>query len=470
MCVTSSCRQYATETELTRQDPPTEYPHHVPQRGPNAGRYETMPIDFWTCGFFPGSLYALLERINKYPLSMAPTVKDGVSLAALRARLEMLGRAWSDPIHREARLTNTHDMGFIMMPHMRRRWEMYHDQAALDTMVTAACSLYTRFDARSAAIRSWDEMVWSKTPHVTGMDDNFIVIIDSMCNIELLFYAAAHAGMPHLAHAATVHAHTLLRSHLRPEPRSHRRGYAGTLYSTHHMVVFDTRTGAIKQRRTCQGYSDSSTWSRGQAWAILGFAQTYLWTGCAEFLDAACGLAQYFLHRMETSPPEFDVEVEAELEGPLADDVGGRVRCRTAGRYVPLWDFDAPPPDDGMLIRDTSAASCAANGMLAIAEAFQRSGSYEVAAEYIEYGKLIVRDTMALSLAVERARVVANAEDLGDPAGADVIPGQRFDGILKNATVVNNAMSYRRLFDHGLVYADYFLLEFGNQLLRMGLA
>ncbi|KAH6689796.1 Six-hairpin glycosidase-like protein [Plectosphaerella plurivora] len=417
------------------------------------------PVDFWTCGFFPGSLYALSERINLHPLSLASTVENGATLTALRGCLEKLGRAWSDPIHGEARLTNTHDLGFIMMPHMRRRWEMYHDQAALDTIITAACSLYTRFDARPAAIRSWDEMVWTKEGHVTGMDENFIVIIDSMCNLELLYYAAAHSCQAHLARAATAHARKLLRSHLRPESKSHRRqGYSGTLYSTHHMVVFDTQTGVIKQRRTCQGYSDSSTWARGQAWAILGFAQTYLWTGCAEFLDAACGLAQYFLHRMETSPPEVEVAV-------TSPDTG---QSGTSGRYVPLWDFDAPLPDDGVPIRDTSAATCAANGMLVIAEGLQRNGRYEAAGEYIEYGKLIIRDTLALSLAGERAQLVANSA--GGLTGADVIQGLRFDGILKNATVANNGMCCQRLYDHGLVYADYFLLEFGNRLLRMGLA
>jgi hypothetical protein len=422
------------------------------------------PIDFWTCGFFPGSLYALLERIKNHPLSMASTIKKGVSLTALRAYLETLARAWSDPIHSEARLTNTHDLGFIMMPHMRRRWEMYHDQTALDTIITAACSLYTRFDARPAAIRSWDEMVWTKheASHVTGMEENFIVIIDSMCNLELLYYAAAQSGQAHLARAATIHARTLLQSHLRLESKGHRRkGHSGALYSTHHMVVFDTQTGTIKQKRTCQGYSDSSTWSRGQAWAILGFAQTYLWTGSAEFLDAACGLAQYFLHRMETSPPE----VEVDLAVPENTDLGG---CKRAGRYVPVWDFDAPLPDDGVPIRDTSAATCAANGMLAIAEAFQRCGRYEVAAEYIEYGKLIIRDTLALSLAAETARVVD--DEAGGLVGVDVVQGQRFDGILKNATVANNELGYQKLYDHGLVYADYYLLEFGNRLLRMGLA
>jgi hypothetical protein len=53
----------------------------------------------------------------------------------------------------------------------------------------------------------------------------------------------------------------------------------------------------------------------------------------------------------------------------------------------------------------------------------------------------------------------------------DVEPGQRFDAILKHATVCFNAQSVEtsRGSDTGLVYADYYLVEFGTRLLRMGL-
>jgi hypothetical protein len=44
--------------------------------------------------------------------------------------------------------------------------------------------------------------------------------------------------------------------------------------STWHVVDYDETTGRVIRKRTAQGYSDSSTWARGQAWALYGFANS----------------------------------------------------------------------------------------------------------------------------------------------------------------------------------------------------
>ncbi|CAH0020012.1 unnamed protein product [Clonostachys rhizophaga] len=153
-----------------------------------------------------------------------------------------------------------------------------------------------------------------------------------MCNLELLFYAASHEWYDYLSEAATTYARTLLRTHLRKEPTRRREGYDGMLYSTYHVVNFVPSAGDIKEVRTTQGYSPESTWSRGQAWAILSYAQTYNWTKEDDFLVVACGLAEYFLLRMEDSPACAEI---------LQTD-GDSTSSEKAGRFVPLWDFDAP--------------------------------------------------------------------------------------------------------------------------------
>jgi hypothetical protein len=79
-----------------------------------------------------------------------------------------------------------------------------------------------------------------------------------------------------------------------------------------------------------------------------------MWAKDKKFLQASCRLAEYFLHRLETSPS--CVEIIAG-EG-LVDDASSR---HHRGRYVPLWDFDAPIDDVANPTRDSSAGAIAAN-------------------------------------------------------------------------------------------------------------
>ncbi|KAH2670061.1 hypothetical protein KXV96_003668 [Aspergillus fumigatus] len=426
---------------LDNNDPPTEYPEFVPQKGPSTGRYVLRESSFWTCGFFPGLLYILLERAIQYP-SAFPYLGHPHSLdpASLRDHLVALCTKWTAPIYPMSLRTDTHDLGFILAPSLRRSWELTANPNSLRALLTGAQSLASRFVPATGAIRSWDVLRQSDVD-ITSLETDCLVIIDSMMNLDLLYYAAAHLG-PQLAAIATTHAKTLLHSHLRREtiPGTARAGY-----STIHVVNFDPATGAIKERRTAQGYAADSTWARGQAWAITGYAQTYAWTRDRQFLDVAIGLAEYFLARLEGAPPC----VEQRVDG------------RRVGRYVPLWDFDAPV-DEASPLRDSSAGVIAANGMLLLSQALVGADD-GLARRFREAAMRIVSETVECSYSREEARLVDGGKQVED------VSGSRFDAILRNATANHNAKDLDRYSDHGLVYADYYLLEFGNQLLKLGL-
>ncbi|KXJ89303.1 Six-hairpin glycosidase-like protein [Microdochium bolleyi] len=439
------------QKQLDSNTPPTSYPHHVLQSGKGAGLYLSKPIDFWTCGFFPGSIYSLLERVNKYPESVRTGTKDAIDLPALRRRLEVLGRTWSDPIHAEARLTNTHDMGFIMLPHMRPRWEMYHDEAALATIITAANNLATRFDPVVGAIRSWDPEIWQLVTGGKGRKQNYIVIVDSLMNLDLLYYAAAQTGNRYLSEVATSHARVVLGTHLRPEPKLWRAGYTGMLYSSRHVINFDAATGDVAERLTAQGFSADSTWSRGQAWAITGFAQCYRWTRQPRFLDAACGLAEYFLLQLELAPPCVERLVSGEI----------------VGRHVPVWDFQAPIENEDAPLRDTSAGVVAAYGMLLLSQILSTQGQAALGVRYFDSAIRIVQETLKMSLSKPLERLTIGEDGLYTGVGGRE-GCETFDAILRNATVAASPTLPIKVADCGLVYADYFLIEFGTQLLRMG--
>jgi hypothetical protein len=63
---------------------------------------------------------------------------------------------------------------------------------------------------------------------------------------------------------------------------------------TAHEAVFNRNDGAFRSRATQQGYSPFSTWTRGLAWAMLGYAEEleFFKTIPAPAFLAACGLAK----------------------------------------------------------------------------------------------------------------------------------------------------------------------------------
>jgi hypothetical protein len=423
---------------------PNAFPEIVPQEEGHTGWYSLREAEFWTCGFFPGTIHCILERLVRYPASVP--VPDSSSRQKLYGQFVDLCRRWNEPIREMDHRTDTHDIGFVVMPALRLDWELHGDRRSLQSIVNAARSLATRYVPAAKAIRSWD-LLRKNDVEILGMEDNLIVIIDSLCNLDLLYYAAHHAQDHSLAKIASAHAETVLRSHLRCEPTRASKEtlvYSGQWYSTCHVANLDPQTGAVKSRLTAQGYHRDSTWSRGQAWAILGYAETYAWTRDRRFLWAACGLAEYFLCRLEDAP----------------EKVAG-------GRKVPLWDFDAPVDGEAEPLRDSSAGVIAANGILLLAQALAGEEQPRLSARFLGAALAIVKDTMDFALAPERARF-CNAPDQSI-AAEEVLQGCRFDGMLKFGTANNNADAKKRYANHGLVYGDYYLVLFGNRLLQMGL-
>ncbi|KAK3939157.1 Six-hairpin glycosidase-like protein [Diplogelasinospora grovesii] len=422
---------------------------------PDDNRYAYRDMSFWTCGFFPGSLYALLDRMVKYPQATLPR-HSASEISAVREQLVTLAKAWSDPILKETvHRTDTHGLGFMVMPSLRPRWELLHDEQALEGIVTAARSLATRFDERVGAIRSSCCATGVDThadinPNQGGGEmpgeEDFLVSIDSMGDMDLLYYAAAQTGDQRLAEIATRHAKTVLESHIDHRSildRDNPEYYAGDAC---HVVSFDPTTG---QKR---GESSSLEASRRRRHR--------------EFLAAADGLDSNFNRRLRSSPKKV---VVGEPEKSWEEGIG---------RFVPLWDFKAPleeTTDIGPL-RDSSAGVIAATGMLILGQALRGMGR-SGANDFLDYAVRIVKETLALCLAPEKAKITFGSDSEGEIKGEikvdDVIKGQTFDGILKHATANYSKVDKeggKRYWDHGLVYADYYLIDFGNRLLRMDLA
>lgn len=437
--VTAKLWSVAQQALKLIDSPPTLFPEYT---HPGGSKYVYRDLKFWTSGFFPGSLYLLLERQIRYPHVFQQKQQPS---PLHRLQLEHACTWWTENLHANAHLATTHDIGFMSMPWACPAWELRHDARAFETLKIAAKTLYGRYSPAVGAIRSWDSCV-TRSYSFQDPAKEFLVIIDNMMNLSLLFYVAAQTGDAAMRDAAISHARTTRRTHVRDE---------GT---TAHLVVLEPKDGAIRQHLTNQGRHHGSCWSRGQAWAVAGFAEAWGWTREEEFLDTAILCADTFLARM----PEGD-------------------------GAVPPWDFEPAPADRGerenaVEPTDTSAAMIASYGFLLIYEALKLRKSAH-AQKYLD-AALRITGAVCKGYLTPRAKFVPQANgatirsivdtpDHGaEEQDAAVVRFDVDDGgceaILDGATINNYEFAPRRWANHSLVYADYYFMLVGNKLLEMG--
>jgi unsaturated chondroitin disaccharide hydrolase len=272
--------------------PVARYPYKTPSP---SGAWQTSDAAWWTSGFFPGSLWLMYQATG-----------DPAWRTEAAARQAGIASQQNN--------TSTHDLGFMLFTTFGNGYRLTGDPAYRDVVLQAARSLATRYSATVGATRSWDN----------GAGDPsyaFKVIIDNMMNLDLLFWGAQNGGDAAWTGMGLTHALTTGQTHVRADG------------STFQLVTFNANDGSVISRGTVQGYRNDSTWARGQAWAVHGFAQAYAYTSDTRMLDTARRAADYFV-------------------GHLPAD------------SVPYYDFQAPASDRP---RDSSAAAIAASGLLWLA-------------------------------------------------------------------------------------------------------
>ena len=114
-------------------------------------------------------------------------------------------------------------------------------------------------------------------------DANFPVLIDHTMDLELVYWAAKSSGNLQWIDMANSHLEKVIADFIRPDGGTIQWGY------------FNEDTGAFVASQTRQGYADSTTWSRGQAWLLYSLVNAYAETGRADFLAAAKKVANYWL-------------------------------------------------------------------------------------------------------------------------------------------------------------------------------
>ena len=254
------------------------------------GNLVTSNRRWWCSGFFPGSLWFVYDYTGDEEMkTMAERYTSGIEPLKFRK--------------------DDHDIGFQIMCSFGNEYAATGDRHCEEVIDTAAASLCTRFNPVVGCTRSWNH----------GKSWKFPVIIDNMMNMELLLKAWQLTGNEEYRNVAVSHAATTMKNHFRPD------------HSCYHLVDYDPETGAVRGRQTVQGFADSSSWARGQAWALYGYTMVYRFTKDRRFLNHAINVTDYILSRL----PE---------DG------------------IPYWDFDSDEiPDD---YRDASAAAVMASGLV----------------------------------------------------------------------------------------------------------
>jgi len=212
------------------------------------------------------------------------------------------------------------------------------------------------------------------------------VIVDNMMNLEMLFWASKETGDPKYREVAISHANTTLANHFREN------------MSSFHVVNYDTITGQPLSKQTHQGLNDDSSWARGQAWGLYGFAMCFRETGDLKYLDAAKKIAAY-------------------IQSNLPED------------FVPYWDYNDPAQPNTS--RDASAAAITASALYMLSSLTDE--------KKVEYAALADQILNSLSSEAYLAEVGTNG------------------GFLLKHCVGN--MPGKSEVDTPLNYADYYYLE-----------
>lgn len=245
----------------------------------------------WTGGYFPGELW------TEYALTGDSWFKSRAA-----SRQAAIGKSVID--------ANSTDIGIRWFYTYAHAFEQTGNSAYRTQALRAAKGEAARFNRAAGVVRS---------RNTAGTCQ---VVIDELMNLQILYWGTENGGPASWRDIAHRHALTVARDFVRADG------------SVVHIIDYNPTTGAVVKPEAGQGYSTTSMWARGQAWAIHGFATAYRKTLDPLMLATARKVADRYL----TDAP--------------ADT-------------VPYWDFRDPSIPNAP--RDSAAAAVAASGLLDLA-------------------------------------------------------------------------------------------------------
>src|SRR5919108_3387275 len=286
------------------------FPHFA---DPATGAWTTSPGGDWTGGFWNGMLW-LAARFGDDRRARSWAAQWTARLAP---------RASSDTVFR----------GFLFYYGAALGALLCGDGGARETALAGAHGLAASYNPRAEALPLGAAA--EEASDVGAGEAN----VDTVQAAALLLWAHRETGDAVLRDIAVRHAARHIEFCLRDD---------GSVCQS---ASFDPTTGRMLRRYTHKGITDDSTWARAQAWGVLGWTLTHVWSGETRFLGPATTAADWWL-------------AHAPADG------------------VAFWDFDDPaiPATN----RDTSATAIMTASLLTLAphaSTSARSRAYRDAAE-----------------------------------------------------------------------------------------
>lgn len=322
----------------------------------------------WTDGFWTGMLWLSYEYIGDQKYRNLAERNVDSFLHRVENQIEL----------------DHHDLGFLYSLSCVGGYKLTGSEKAKKAALLAAEKLITRWQEKGQFLQAWGPL---------NSKEHYRFIIDCMLNIPLLYWASETTGDPKYADIAQRHFETSCKYVIRDDA------------SAFHTFYMNPETGEPDHGATRQGYSDDSSWARGQAWGIYGIPLNIRYTHQLEYTDLYKGMINYFLNRL----PEDNV-------------------C--------FWDLIFNDGDDQS--RDSSAAAVAVCGMLEMDQNLKEDD--EDKAVYQGACQTIMRSLMK--------NYTKNTHEAGDPI--------LYHGVY--------SWHSNKGVDEGNIWGDYFYME---ALLRM---
>ncbi|MBP3568453.1 MAG: glycoside hydrolase family 88 protein [Lachnospiraceae bacterium] len=244
-------------------------------------------ISWWTNGFYAGQLWQLYHA---YGENLFKEVAEVIEKKLDGSLMDYRGM--------------DHDSGFKWLLTSVANYKLTGNKESKNRALLAAANLTGRFNLAGRFIRAWNDWNDENIGENAGW-----AIIDCMMNLPLLYWATEQTKDPRFEQIARAHADTAMKAFVRENG------------SVAHIVRFHPVTGEKIDTLGGQGIEVGSSWTRGQAWAVYGFALSYRHTKNEAYLETAKKVGRYFAESVPENgfvPVDFCQEPSIEWEDSSA--------------------------------------------------------------------------------------------------------------------------------------------------------